>query len=221
MIRHLIVSIAVSLIAAMSVPAAALAQNAQPQSPPSPELVKEIQSRLFELNYAVWPDGNWDDRTKAAVKSWHQITNRPMSDAMSADDMAYLRTAIPYKIWGGVVYDSRGRYRLFTNEASRKELVDKEISYCKPNFDAKRCQLDLLLQTTMAAPNCTGISHADWKDAQGSHSTSSTTGRPNIKAASDDAVSECAKTAPRDSCKLLAAVCADGSSLTGALESKP
>jgi hypothetical protein len=55
----------------------------------------------------------WDDRTKAAIKNWHQRTNRPMSNVMSGDDMAYLRTAIPSKSWGGVVYDSKGRYRLF------------------------------------------------------------------------------------------------------------
>jgi len=73
----------------------------------------------------------------------------------------------------------------------------------------------------MASPNCTGLSHADWKDGAGSHSTSSTAGRPSIKAASDDALNLCANTAPKETCKLLAAVCADGSSQTGELEHKP
>jgi peptidoglycan hydrolase-like protein with peptidoglycan-binding domain len=221
MIRKLTVSFATSFIAAASLTAGALAQNAQQEAPPAPELVKEIQSRLFELNYTVWPDGNWDDRTKAAIRSWHQIANRPVSNVMSDDDMAYLRKATPYKVWGGVIYDSKGHYRLFTNEASRKELVDKEISYCRERFEARQCGLDLILQTTMGAPNCTGVSHADWTDAAGGHSTSSTTGRPTIKAASEDAINACAKIAPRESCKLLAAVCADGSSQTGELENKP
>jgi hypothetical protein len=215
MIRKLIVS----FIVATSL-SGALAQNAQ-KAPPSAEMIKEIQSRLFDLNYAIWPDGNWDDRTKAAIRSWHQIANRPMSNVMSDDDMAYLRAATPYKVWGGVIYDSRGHYRLFTNEPSRRELIDKQISYCNQGFEPKQCRLDLILQSTMAGPNCIGISHADWKDGAGDHSTSTTAGRANIKTASDDAVSSCAKIAPRDNCRLLAAVCADGSSRTGDLEHKP
>jgi len=104
---------------------------------------------------------------------------------MSGDDMAYLRTAIPSKSWGGVVYDSKGRYRLFVNGATRREVVDKELSYCQNNLEPKQCRLDLILQTTMAG-NCTGISHADWNDEKGGHSSSSTARRPDIKTASDD-----------------------------------
>lgn len=218
MIRKLVVSLCAGWIVGMSFPAAALAQKEPP--PPAPELVKEIQSRLFDLNYVVWPDGNWDDRTKAAVKGWHQTTNRPISDAMSDDDVAYLRTASPPKVWGGVVYDSKGRYRLFTNEATRKELVDKEMSYCQRGFDPKQCRLDLILHTTMGGNDCTGVSHAEWAEGKTTHFSTSTARRANIKLASDDAVNACAKTTPRDSCKLLAAVCADGSSQRGDLESK-
>jgi hypothetical protein len=220
MIRKLVAGLTASFVAATSLPIDALAQNAQQEAPPPSELIREIQQRLFDLNYVVWPDGNWDDRTKAAIKSWHQTTNRPMSNVMSGDDMAYLRTATPSKSWGGVVYDSKGRYRLFVNSATRRELVDKELSYCQDNFEPKQCRLDLILETTMAG-NCTGISHADWKDEKGGHLSSSTARRPDIKTASNDAVNVCARTAPRDNCRLLAAVCADGSSQTGALERKP
>src|ERR1700761_6046779 len=128
--------------------------RAQQTPPPAPELVKEIQSRLFDLGYLAWPDGNWDDRTKAAVKTWHQRTNRPGSDAMSADDIAYLRTLPPSKVWGGVIYDSKGHYRLFINEASRKDLVEKEISTCKQGYDASRCQLDVILNSQISGKTC-------------------------------------------------------------------
>jgi hypothetical protein len=220
MIREFFAGLTASFVAATSLPVEALAQNAQQEAPPSSELIREIQQRLFDLNYIVWPDGNWDDRTKAAIKNWHQTTNRPLSNVMSGDDMAYLRTATPSKDWGGVVYDSKGRYRLFVKGATRREVVDKELSYCQDNLEPKQCRLDLILETTMA-DNCTGISHADWKDGQGDHWSSSTARRPDIKTASDDAINTCAKTAPRDNCKLLAAVCADGSSQTGPLEHKP
>jgi hypothetical protein len=208
MIRHLVAGLAASSIAAAGLASGALAQQ---QQPPSPELVRDIQSRLFELSYKVWPDGNWDERTQAAIRSWHQVTHRPLSNVMSDDDVAYLRTASPYKSWGGVIYDAKGRYRLFTQGATRRDVIDREIGYCKGNFEPNRCQLDLLLETTMA-DSCTAVSHADWKDANGNHATSSTARRADIKSASDGAISECAKTAPQDSCKLLAAVCADGSS---------
>jgi hypothetical protein len=217
MIRKLVVSLTASWMIVAGLPTDARAE--QPP-PPSPELVKEIQSRLFDLGYVAWPDGKWDDRTQTAIKNWHQDTNRPISNVMSDDDVAYLRTAKPHRIWGGVVYDSKGRYRLFTNEASRKELVNKEISYCQQGFEPKQCRLDLILNTTMADTVCIGISHAEWKEGQTTHSSSSTARRVNIKLASDDAVNECARTNPRDACKLLAAVCADGSGQNGALESK-
>ena len=216
MIRHLIVGLAAGFIAAASLPAGARAE-----APPSPELVKEIQSRLFDLGFMVWPDGNWDDRTKAAVKAWHQRANRPGTDAMSDDDVAYLRTLPPNKVWGGVVYDAKGHYRLFTNEASRKELADKEISYCKQGYDASRCQLDLILNTTMQGKACTGISHVEWKDEKGNHFSTSSARAGDIKTATDHSIDECAKVAPRESCKLYAAVCADGSSQTGVLENRP
>jgi hypothetical protein len=216
MIRNLLVSLTAAFIAAASLSAGAVAET-----PPSPELIKEIQSRLFDLGYIIWPDGNWDDRTKAAVKTWHQFTNRPVSDAMSTDDVAYLRTLPPNKVWGGVVYDSKGHYRLFANEASRKELVEKEISYCQQGYDPSRCQLDLILNTEMSNKACTGVSHVDWKDEKGSHTSTSTARAADIKTASDNAINECAKAGPRESCILYAAVCADGSSQTGVLENKP
>lgn len=127
--------------------------------------------------------------------------------------MVCLRTVNPSKSWGGVVYDSKGRYRLFVKGATRREVVDHELSYCQDNLEPKQCRLDLILETTMVG-YYTGITGADWKDGQGDHSSSSTARRSDIKAASDDAVSTCAKAAPRDNCKLLAAVCADGSSQT-------
>lgn len=105
MIRNLIVSLTAGFMAAASLPAGALAE--QPP-PPSPELINEIQSRLFDLGYIVWPDGNWDERTRAAVGAWHQLTKRPASDVMSDGDVAYLRNLKPNKVWGGVVYDSKG-----------------------------------------------------------------------------------------------------------------
>jgi peptidoglycan hydrolase-like protein with peptidoglycan-binding domain len=216
MIRKLIVSLTASFVAAASLPAGARAE-----APPAPELVKEIQSRLFDLGYIVWPDGNWDDRTKAAVKAFHQLANRPGSDEMSADDVAYLRTPSPNKVWGGVVYDSKGHYRFFTNEASRKELVDKEISYCKQGYEASRCQLDLILSTQMANKGCIGISHVEWKDEKGNHFSTAAARAADIKIASDHAINECAKAGPRESCILYAAACADGSSQTGVLENKP
>ena len=217
MIRKLILSLAAGFIAT-----AGLAAGARAEGPSSPDVAKDIQSRLFDLGYIVWPDGNWDDRTKAAVKTFHQITNRPGSDSMSDEDIAFLRTQSPDKPWGGVVYDSKGHYRLFTSEASRKELVDKQISYCKQGgYEANRCQLDLILNSSMANKNCIGVSHADWKDEKGSHASTSTARAGDIKTASDNAIGECAKTGPRASCILYAAVCADGSSQTGVLENRP
>jgi hypothetical protein len=67
---------------------------------------------------------------------------------------------------------------------------------------------------------CIGVSHAEWKDDKTTHFSSSTARRANVKLASDDAVNECAKTSPKESCKLLAAVCADGSDQNGELEHK-
>jgi peptidoglycan hydrolase-like protein with peptidoglycan-binding domain len=77
MILKLVVSLTAGFVVATSLPVDALAQNAQ-EAPPSSELIREIQQRLFDPNYVAWPDGNWDDRTKAAIKSWHETTNRPV-----------------------------------------------------------------------------------------------------------------------------------------------
>jgi len=217
MIRKLTVSLAAIWMMVTGLPAGARAE--QPP-PPSPELLKEIQSRLFDLNYIVWPDGNWDDRTQAAIRNWHQVTSRPISNVMSDDDMAYLRTASPPKTWGGVVYDSKGHYRLFAKATNRKDLVDQEISYCKEKFGPNLCGMERLLQTTMAGTDCTGVSQADWKEGPTTHSSAWVTRRSNVASASDDAVKECAKSAPQDNCKFLAAVCADGSSQKGDLESR-
>ena len=218
MIRRLIVCLTASFIAATSLPTGARAEQTPP---PPPELVKEIQSKLFDLGYVVWPDGNWDDRTKAAVKAWHQRANRPGADAISADDAAFLRTMQTNTVWGGVVFDSKGHYRLFTNEANRKELVDKEINYCKQGYEASRCQLDVILNATLQGKTCTGVSHVEWKDEKGTHNSTATARAADIKTATDHAIDECAKVAPRESCKLYAAACADGSSQTGVLENKP
>ena len=69
MILKLVVSLTASFVAATSLPVDALAQNAQQEAPPSSELIREIQQRLFDLNYVAWPDGNWDDRTRPLLKT--------------------------------------------------------------------------------------------------------------------------------------------------------
>jgi hypothetical protein len=52
MSRKLFVSLTASFMAATSLPADAVAQNAQQEAPPSSELIREIQQRLFDLNYS-------------------------------------------------------------------------------------------------------------------------------------------------------------------------
>jgi peptidoglycan hydrolase-like protein with peptidoglycan-binding domain len=215
MFRNLVVGLTAIWMAATGLPALA-----QQDAPPPAELVREIQSRLFDLNYQVWVDGNWDERTRAAVKEWHRITGLPNPEAMSDGDMAYLRTAPPVKVWGGLVYDALGHYRLFTNGTSRQKLVEEELGYCKDNLDAKACALNTVLGMNFADQQCVAVAHGDWKDAGGSQSTTHASKRPNVKSASDNAMGTCGKEAGADNCKLVAAVCADGSSQIGQLERK-
>jgi hypothetical protein len=191
--------------------------------PPARDQIEDIQSRLYELNYDITVTGTWDEWTKASVKDWHETTKRPNPGTMSDDDIAYLHTATPNKIWGGVVFDARGHYRLFTNETSRKELVDKEISYCKAHFESKSCGLHRILSATSSDNGCIGVSHADWRVGRTNKWATYVVTRPGIDRAKDDVIGNCVSETgtSRSTCKLVAAVCTDGSSQTGALERRP
>jgi hypothetical protein len=191
----------------------------QPTSPPSRDQIPEIQDRLFELNYKLWSNGSWDEKTRQAVKEWHENTKRPGTELMSDDDIAFLRTANPSKVWGAVAYDARGHYRLFTNETSRRGVVDKAFSYCKAHFGSKSCKLDDVVSMTMVDDQCIGISHADWRDGRLNRWATYTAKRKDITTARDDVIGNCAnETGNRRVCKPVASVCADGSSQDGALE---
>jgi hypothetical protein len=205
---------------APSAPSRSADLSPRPDGPPSREQIQEIQSRLFDLNYELWPNGTWDEKTRKSVKMWHENTKRPNPDTMSDDDIAFLRTAPPLKVWGGVVFDARGHYRMFTGETSRKELVDKALSYCKAHLAAKACNLDDILSVTTADNQCLGITHADWRDGRLNRWGTYVATRIGIDVATDKALDNCVTKSgtSRRTCKLLAAVCSDGSSQTGPSE---
>lgn len=158
-----------------------------------PALLGELSERLYERNFdPETPDGR-SDLTRAISKLQDKIAMAPTGEATEGLLMR-LRKMDDLKPWGSIVYSpDADKWGMSWNHRTRRSAVADARGNCR---DAK-CQIELSFYG--AHCGAFAISDKSWSLVQ----------RDSVQKASAAALDECGKAGK--SCRIIGAVCADGS----------
>ena len=191
--------------AAASAPQVAMAPPPQPRLAdtlrPDPDfvpikdtaLLRELSERLYEHNFdPEQPDGR--NGMKLAISKFQEKSNMTPSGEATEGVLTRLRKLDDLKPWGSIVYGpDSDKWGISWNHASRRAAVEDARSNC----GAAKCPIEL----SFYGRGCGAfaISGKSWSLVQ----------RETIQRAKDAALDECGRTGK--SCRVVGAVCADGS----------
>lgn len=155
--------------------------------------LKEISDRLYELNFDPEPLTS-KNGIKLALRDFETRSNLPATGEPTEGLLQRLRNVRDLKPWGTIVYDVKGGiWGMAWDHKTRREAVADARAKC----GAAKCPLEL----SFYGRNCGAFAALGGKWAL--------VARDTISSARDAALDQCAKSGK--SCKIIGAVCADGS----------
>jgi hypothetical protein len=164
-------------------------------------LLAEIEDRLYELNFdPSRRDGGFDEATAAVIKEYQRATAQLPTGVPTYGLLRALRAAGNRAPWGAIVYaKDLGKYGMSWGHVSRKAAIANAVASCG---DPSQCGSEV----SFFGSDCAAFAFSgkDW----------ALTARDSDKDAREAALSDCKKHG--GTCRLVAAVCADGSHHWGA-----
>jgi peptidoglycan hydrolase-like protein with peptidoglycan-binding domain len=191
--------------AATTAPSVAAGAGASALS--SPEVIREAQNKLYNLNYTI-PNqsARVDAETRTAIRRWQSNTKRPETGDLTAVELAMLRAAVVPTVWGAVAYNVAGGASSHWNIASRARAEELAMGGCK-NLNGGTCQV-----VTAVNRGCLVIAYASGVLGSTRHNNAFGIVRPTLAEATDAALTECrAKARVPNACGIRTTACADGS----------
>lgn len=158
-----------------------------------PALLRELSARLYERNFD--PDRP-DAKTglRLAISKFQEKSSLPPSGEPTAGVLARLRKLDDLKPWGAIAYGpDANAWGMSWNHASRKAAVDDARGKCGDG----KCPIELSFYG--ASCGAFAVSARSWSLVQ----------RDTLQKAKDAAIDECGRSGK--SCRIIGAVCADGS----------
>ena len=158
-----------------------------------PILLRELSDRLFELNYDPEPLDSKNGMRMAISRFQEKARMTPTGDATEGV-LTRLRKMEDLRPWGSIVYGpDSDKWGMSWNHASRRAAIDDALKNC----GGSKCPVELSFYG--ARCGAFAISGKSWSLVQ----------RDTVQRARDAALDECGKTGK--SCRVIGAVCADGS----------
>ena len=156
-------------------------------------LLRELSDRLYEHNFdPETPDGK--SAMRLAISKFQEKSNMTPTGEATEGVLTRLRKLDDLKPWGSIVYGpDADKWGMSWNHASRRAAVDDARSNC----GAAKCAVELSFYGTRCG--AFAISGKSWSLVQ----------RDTVQRAREAALDECGKTGK--SCRVIGAVCADGS----------
>jgi hypothetical protein len=156
-------------------------------------LLRELSDRLYEHNFD--PDApDSKNGMKLAISKFQQKSSITPTGEATEGVLNRLRTLDDLKPWGSIVYGpDTDKWGISWNHTSRKAAVEDARSNC----GAAKCSIELSFYGTRCG--AFAISGKSWSLVQ----------RDTVQKARDVALDECGKSGK--SCRIIGAVCADGS----------
>ena len=158
-----------------------------------PSLLRELSERLYEHNFDP-ETGDGKNGLKLAISKFQEKSNMSPSGEATEGVLTRLRKLDDLKPWGSIVYGpDSNKWGISWNHASRKAAIEDARSNC----GSGKCAIEL----SFYGRGCGAfaISDKSWSLVQ----------RDSIQRARDTALDECGKAGK--SCRIIGAVCADGS----------
>jgi Caspase domain/Domain of unknown function (DUF4189) len=158
-----------------------------------PALLRELSERLYEHNFdPEVPDNK--NAMKLAISKFQEKSNLPLSDEPTEGMLMRLRKMDDLKPWGSIVYGPDSNTWGFSwNHKSRRAAVEDARSNC----GSAKCPIELSFYGNGCG--AFAVSGKSWALVQ----------RDSVQKAMNVALEECGKTGK--SCRIISAVCADGS----------
>jgi hypothetical protein len=156
-------------------------------------LLRELSERLYDRNFdPEVPDSK--NGLKLAISKFQEKSNLPPSGEATEGVLTRLRKLDDLKPWGSIVYGpDDDKWGISWNHTSRKAAVEDARSKC----GAGKCAIELSFYGTKCG--AFAISDKSWSLVQ----------RDTVQRAKDVALDDCGKNGK--SCRIIGAVCADGS----------
>jgi Caspase domain/Domain of unknown function (DUF4189) len=156
-------------------------------------LLRELSDRLYEHNFdPEQPDSK--NGMKLAISKFQEKSSMPATGEATEGVLTRLRKMDDLKPWGSIVYGpDTDKWGISWNHTSRKAAVEDARSNC----GASKCPVELSFYGTGCG--AFAISGKSWSLVQ----------RETVQRAKDAALDECGKAGK--SCRIIGAVCADGS----------
>jgi len=169
-------------------------------------VLREVQERLYNLNYEIGPTGRIDEPTRKAIRDWQTNTNRPVTGDMDAAQLTALRGARLPVTWGAIAYVARGASGAVWNRSSRRDAERDAMAECKKNGGSS-CRV-----VAAADKSCGALGFYQGNVGSTTHWGAYVSVRPTLAQAIDNALTECRAQAKRsDACGVRLQFCADGS----------
>ena len=97
----------------------------------SPAVVREVQLKLYELNYDPGRiDGVLSAATIKAIREWQEIAKLPATGNLTEEQLARLRATTINTTWAAVAYTARGQSGSVYNKPTRAEAEQEAIDLC-------------------------------------------------------------------------------------------
>jgi Caspase domain/Domain of unknown function (DUF4189) len=162
-----------------------------------PGLLREIQDRLYELNFDPASAGASD--IKVAIREFETQSKLPQTGEITQGLLGRLREIGGLKPWGAIVYDKNaGKWGMAWGHQSRKEAVASARAQCQ----TAQCRAEISFFGTSCG--AFALSSASW----------SIVSRDDVQKARQSALDECGKRGK--ACHIVGASCADGTARTTA-----
>lgn len=173
----------------------------------SSEIIREVQAKLFNLNYTVGPqNGTLTRETRDAIRRWQSNVGRAQTGDMSAAELEQLRRAKAPTTWGAVAYNVRGGSTAVWGRASRADAEATATTGCR-NLKGGECRVLAAAET-----GCGSVAHAQGVRGNTRYRDAYAAIRPTLAQAIDSALTECRnQSRVGNNCGIRNTFCADGS----------
>jgi peptidoglycan hydrolase-like protein with peptidoglycan-binding domain len=192
-------------VLAPSAPADALPSAASVLT--SPEIVREVQERLYNLNYTVAVTGRLSKDTHEAISAWQQVVRRPVTGELDGEGLQLLRSARMPSVWGALAFVARGGSAVVWNRTSRGEAERDALAECSKRSEGGTCQV-----VTAAESACGALGFYTGMVRATRYWGAFPAIAPSLGLAVERALSACREQAKRpEACGVRLTFCADGS----------
>jgi hypothetical protein len=160
-----------------------------------PSQLREIRTRLFELNFDPGPfDGPFGESARRAVREYESLNGMPTTGQPTTALLDRLREARSLGPWAAIVFaKGTDKWGMGWGKSSRQEAIASARSSCGKS--------DCSIEVSVFGRECAAFAHSSKSWAM--------VARESVLAANSAALSECEKKGR--SCRVIASTCADGS----------